>query len=92
MNDKSPSRQDFAMLTGPEIRVARRMLGWTAMELAGQAKISRDALRNAEGSDGIGAVQTKTLAAIKGTLERAGIIFVVDNRSGLPSMPVRAND
>jgi hypothetical protein len=69
--------QQQAIITGPEIRAARALLGWTSQELAERARISRDGLRNAETSPGIPQTLTKTVIAIRSALEAGGAVFLV---------------
>jgi hypothetical protein len=68
--------QGVFVLTGSQIRAARGLIRWSSRELAAAAGISYAALQRAEAVDGMPNMQTKNLAAIKRTLEKAGIVFL----------------
>lgn len=81
----SPEVLDFAaVLTGSQIRAARALLRWSASELAAKAGLSYAAIQRAEQFDGLPNMQVKSIAAIKGALEAAGIVFLNpgDTRDG----------
>ena len=67
------------MVTGRQIQAARALLGWSQEELAEKAKIARNTLYNLE--SGIVDPRTSTVEAVRHTLERAGIEFLMDARS-----------
>ena len=58
------------MITAPQIRAARALLGWSAAELAKQARVSWSTVQRAEAAEGTPNVQVRNLAAI----EAAGVI------------------
>jgi transcriptional regulator with XRE-family HTH domain len=62
------------MITIPQIKGARGILGWTQDELAAAAKISLPALNNLE--RGLTRPHAETLQRIRKALERAGIEFI----------------
>ena len=64
------------MLTGSQVRAARAILRWTGHELAAASGVSYGAIQRAETVDGMPNMQTKNLAAIKSTLEAAGLQFI----------------
>lgn len=64
------------MITGPQIRAARAMLGWSAAELADKAGLSYPTVQRAESVSGMPNMQSKNLFALKGALEAAGVIFL----------------
>lgn len=68
------------MINPNQIRGARAMLGITQAELARLAGISTTGLNNIE--KGQADPKASTLAAIKGALEAAGVIFVDENGEG----------
>lgn len=71
-----------AMLTGSQIRMARALLKWSAQELADRVGMSYAAIQRAEKVDDLPNMQVKNLAAIKGTLEKAGCQFLDGPYSG----------
>lgn len=68
------------MLTPPQIRGARAMLGMTQAELAAAAGMSTTALNNIE--RGAADPKASTLVAIQKALEAAGVVFVAENGHG----------
>ena len=54
------------------------MLGWSAVKLAEQSRVSPATIKRYELQQGIPAANTKVLLGIKGTLESAGIEFTGD--------------
>ena len=66
------------MLSIVQIKAARAMLGWSAVELAEKARISPATVKRYEVQSGIPAANTVTLSAIKTALESAGIEFTGD--------------
>lgn len=79
------------MLTGEQIRAARALLRWTTMELAERAGVSYAAVQRADSSDGMPNMHTRNLAAIRTTLEQAGVVFLAtgENRDGGPGVRLR---
>ncbi|MDC1436510.1 helix-turn-helix transcriptional regulator [Gammaproteobacteria bacterium] len=66
------------MLSVVQIKAARSMLGWSAVDLADKAGISPATVKRYEIQSGIPAANTVTLSLIKTTLESAGIEFTGD--------------
>jgi len=52
------------------------MLGWSSLELAQRAEISRRTVVKLEGSSGVPDTTTRTLEKLRATLESAGIEFI----------------
>jgi transcriptional regulator with XRE-family HTH domain len=67
------------MLTGPQIRAARALIGWSAATLAERAGISYPTVQRAESTDGIPRMTAPNLFAIQRVLEGAGVIFLDDH-------------
>jgi hypothetical protein len=63
------------MITGAQVRVARRLLGWTASELAHRAVVSFEVVDLIEATRGPVRGSLGHLAAIKATLQAGGIEF-----------------
>ena len=66
------------MLSVVQIKAARSMLGWSAVDLADKAGISPSTVKRYEIQSGIPAANTVTLSLIKTTLESASIEFTGD--------------
>ena len=64
------------MITSDQIRAARALLRWSAMDLAGQSGIGISTIKRLELQAGVPNVQAKTLQAIQSALEGAGIQFI----------------
>ena len=64
------------MITGPQIRAARALLGWSGADLARRAGVSYPTVQRAETSTGIPGMRLYNLIALKRTLEVGGVIFL----------------
>jgi transcriptional regulator with XRE-family HTH domain len=62
------------MITGPQIRAARALLGWSLAELSRQSGISASAIHRFE--NGHHDSRESTLAAIQTALVKAGVEFI----------------
>lgn len=72
------------MITGAQIRAARALIGWSAMQLADKSGVSYSTIQRAELIDGISSMRATNLFALQRTLEDSGVIFIGagDNRPG----------
>ena len=70
------------MITGPQIRAARGLLGWTAAVLAERTGTNRFTIQRLEQSDGVPPSRTQTLMEIKAAFEAAGIEFLGTPENG----------
>jgi transcriptional regulator with XRE-family HTH domain len=61
-------------VTGPQIKAARALLGWTVRELAEKAKIHPNTITHIEVGRYRG--RDETLEAIRNSFEKAGIRFL----------------
>lgn len=66
------------MITAPQIRAARAMLGWKQTDLATAASISEMSVKNIE--RGTNDPRVSTLTAIQSALQAAGVEFIDDDR------------
>jgi transcriptional regulator with XRE-family HTH domain len=73
MTDKSS--YDHRGITGAQIRAARALIRWTAADLASNADLGVATIRRAETTDGLPLMTVSNLAAVRRTLERAGVEF-----------------
>ena len=64
------------MITGAQIRAARALVGLTTATLAKRSMVPQTKILKAESVDGVPALGSFDLEAIKATLEDAGIEFV----------------
>lgn len=69
-------------LAGAQIRAARALLHWSAADLAREAMIGINTIRRAEIVDYETSLTTANEAAIRRTLESAGVEFIEANGGG----------
>jgi transcriptional regulator with XRE-family HTH domain len=65
-----------ALITTNQIRAARALIRWTALDLAESSGIAISTIKRYELMDGVPAGNVKTLIAIQQALEGAGIEFI----------------
>jgi transcriptional regulator with XRE-family HTH domain len=70
------------LLTGGQIRAARAFVGWSARDLAERAGLGLSTVQRAEASDGEPSITKANLAAIRTSLETAGVEFIAENGGG----------
>ena len=66
------------MVSSSQIKAARAMLGWSAIELANRSGVGSASLKRYEVQDGVPVANTKNLMSIRNALEEAGIEFTGD--------------
>jgi hypothetical protein len=66
------------MVSSSQIKAARAMLGWSAIELANRSGIGSASIKRYEVQQGIPIANTKNLMVIRNTFEEAGIEFTGD--------------
>jgi len=67
-----PSR----MVTGPQIRAARALLGWPADQLAERSGVSPATVWRAENAEGVPSIRAQNLFLLLRTLEQGGVRFI----------------
>ena len=70
------------MITSAQIRAARGMLEWTRTDLAEKSGVGFSSMQRLESANGVPGAQFKTLEAIKGAFENAGIEFIGSPEEG----------
>ena len=78
------------MLTGPQIRAARALLGWSARETAIISGISLPTIQRLEQNNSVSpTAQSRTIADLKRAFEEAGVEFIgtPDNGPGVRLKP-----
>ena len=70
------------VLTGEQIRAARAVLRWRAIELAEKAGVGLSTVQRAEQGDGPVTMIRANADAIRRALEAAGIEFIPENGGG----------
>ena len=71
------------MITGPQIRAARGLLGWSAREAAERSGLSLPTIQRLERDTGVSAkAQARTLADLKRAFEEAGVEFIGSPEKG----------
>jgi hypothetical protein len=74
---------DYKDITGAQIRAARALIRWTAEGLARKADLGVATIRRAEATDGPLQMTVSNLAAVRRTLEGAGIGFIFEDDGAL---------
>jgi hypothetical protein len=74
------------MLTGPQVRAARVLLGWTQSTLAEKSKLGFATIQRVESQPGPIHGMTETVLKLKTALETAGIIFIEEDRTAGPGV------
>ena len=75
-------KKDQARISSAQMRAARALLRWTALDLASASKVGVATIRRAEVVDGEIPVTFPNEAALRQALEAAGFIFIEDNGGG----------
>ncbi|QCI65669.1 XRE family transcriptional regulator [Phreatobacter stygius] len=75
-----PSSQDH--LLGRQIAAARALIGLSKAELAAEAKITVEALRQIESASGAAVGPADAIAAVRAALEQAGAVFIPEDGLG----------
>jgi hypothetical protein len=70
------------VLTGEQIRAARAILQWKAVELAEKAGVGLSTVQRAEGANGPVAMMRANMEAIRRALEGGGVEFIDPNGGG----------
>ena len=70
------------MITSDQLRAARALIRWSAKDLAERSGVSLNTVQRMEAATGIPGGLTKNLAAIRTTLEAAGVEFIAENGGG----------
>jgi transcriptional regulator with XRE-family HTH domain len=66
------------MVSSSQIKAARAMLGWSAIELANRSGVGSASIKRYEVQDGVPVANTKNLMAIRNALEDSGVEFTGD--------------
>ena len=66
------------MVSSSQIKAARAMLGWSAIELANRSGVGSASIKRYEVQDGVPVANTKNLMAVRNILEDAGVQFTGD--------------
>ena len=69
-------------ISSAQMRAARALLRWSALDLASASKVGVATIRRAEVVDGEIPVIPANEAALRQALEAAGIVFIEDNGGG----------
>ena len=67
------------MISGTQVRQARSILGWSVRDIAMRAFVSIAAVNLIEAADLVPSESSRQLAAVRATLEAAGIEFIDGN-------------
>ena len=70
------------VLTGEQIRAARAVLRWKAIDLAEKAGVGLSTVQRAESVDGPAPMMRANMEAVRRALEAGGIEFIPENGGG----------
>ena len=70
------------MLTAPQLRAARALLGWKQEELARKAKIGLATIQRLEKGPGPLMAHVSTVVKLEACLKKAGILFMEADHAG----------
>ena len=70
------------MITSAQMRAARALVRWSALDLAKQARLGVATIRRAEANDGEPAITSANCDAIVRALETGGVEFIAENGGG----------
>ena len=70
-------------LTGRQIRAARGLVGWTAVDLAAASQVGVATIRRSEVENGPVRMTPANAATLQRALEEAGIEFLPENGGGV---------
>ena len=73
-------------LTGPQVRAARGLVGWSQTDLASAAGIGLATVQRLETQEGMLRGMTDTIWKIRKALEKAGIVFIDGDDSTGPGV------
>ena len=71
------------MITGAQIRQARKLVGWSVKELGGRAKLATSTVQRAECVDGEPPVTEAHAAVLRHVFERRGVEFTNGDEPGV---------
>ena len=71
------------MITGAQIRQARKLVGWSVANLGRRAKLAASTVQRAECVDGEPPITQAHAAAIRNAFGRAGVEFTNVDESGV---------
>jgi hypothetical protein len=69
-------------LTSAQIRAARALLRWSAVELAEASSVAANTIRRAEVADGPTTLTSANDLAIRRAFEEASVVFIEENGDG----------
>jgi hypothetical protein len=78
----SKSQEMKSVISSAQMRAARALLRWTALDLAAASKVGVATIRRAEVADGEIPMTAVNAAALRSALERAGVEFIDENGGG----------
>jgi hypothetical protein len=81
-----------SLVCGAQMRAARALLRWSAVDLAREAKLGVATIRRAELIDGPVQTTAANAAAIRAALEAAGVSFISENGGGIGVRLARKHD
>ena len=71
------------IVTGPQLRAARALIGWTAKELADASGVGVATIRRAELKSGVTGMTAPNMTAIRNALAEANVEFTNGEQPGV---------
>lgn len=72
------------MISGTQIKMARKGLNWSLQKLAAKANLSSSSIRRLESFSGMPSARARSLCKIKETFEQEGVVFCLMSGVHLP--------
>ena len=70
------------MITVPQLRAARSLLGWSQNELANASGVAIATIKRMEGGRGLAKTAAENVWKVQQALEDAGVIFIDEDEEG----------
>ncbi len=77
------------MITVPQLRAARSLLGWSQNELADASGVAIATIKRMEGGRGLAKTAAENVWKVQQALEDAGVVFI-DRNGGGPGVRLRS--
>lgn len=75
-SSQQESEQKLFIISPTQCRAGRAILDWSVERLSNEAEVGRSKIRSFEGGKDLRVVTEANLAALRGALERSGVVFV----------------
>lgn len=80
---RGPRQDSRPMITGPQARAARALLGWSVQRLSEESGVSPRSIHTAEQSPGVPRMTVALIERLQQALERGGVEFLQRSNGGV---------